>query len=156
MTEYPTERCRRLEPLLSAWLDQSLPRGQRQAIERHLAACAHCRAEVEALRRTVALLRSVPRRTMPAELHAALAAALGGVAGPRSSASGRATALRVAAALLLLWGLLGASAWILGDERVAAPVPVPLDLFVSEHQEPASQLASPAPVYVELREPADR
>jgi hypothetical protein len=45
---------------LSAYIDEQLEADERARVERHLASCAECRAELESLRRTVQLLRSVP------------------------------------------------------------------------------------------------
>jgi anti-sigma factor RsiW len=150
MTERAADRCRRLEPLLSAWLDHSLSRGERAAVDDHLLACPHCRAEVEALRRTVTLLRSAPRRTMPADLQAALSAVLGAGDRPRAEVQGPGGAARVAAALLVLCGLLGASAWMAGADASDSPVAVPLDVFVVDHLERAPGAPAPVPVLVEL------
>jgi predicted anti-sigma-YlaC factor YlaD len=50
----------RLRRRLSEYLDGSLPERQRAAIAEHLPGCASCRGELEALRRTVALLRDLP------------------------------------------------------------------------------------------------
>lgn len=45
---------------LSAYLDGQLAPRERARVEKHLKACAQCRAELETLRHTVALLRMVP------------------------------------------------------------------------------------------------
>jgi anti-sigma factor RsiW len=45
---------------LSAYLDGQLTSRENDRVEKHLATCAQCRADLEALRHTVALLRMVP------------------------------------------------------------------------------------------------
>jgi anti-sigma factor RsiW len=49
--------CTDLTPLLSDLLDGDLPADARAAAEAHLAACAGCRGEYRALRRTVRFVR---------------------------------------------------------------------------------------------------
>ncbi|MBI3966924.1 MAG: zf-HC2 domain-containing protein [Chloroflexi bacterium] len=55
---HPTER-------LSEYLDGGLPAEERVAIDRHLATCADCRAELESLRATVVALRALPTLRAP-------------------------------------------------------------------------------------------
>jgi len=50
---------------LSAYLDGQLTSRETGRIERHLETCAECRAELEALRHTVGLLRMVPEARPP-------------------------------------------------------------------------------------------
>jgi len=50
---------------LSAYLDGELPPGERARVERHLAACADCRRDLETLQETVALVRRVPLVPVP-------------------------------------------------------------------------------------------
>jgi len=50
---------------LSAYLDGRLTSRENDRLERHLATCAQCRADLEALRHTVALLRIVPDARPP-------------------------------------------------------------------------------------------
>ncbi|HEY3079899.1 MAG TPA: zf-HC2 domain-containing protein, partial [Chloroflexota bacterium] len=45
---------------LSAYLDDQLDPDDRARVERHLAGCTDCQAELESLRRTVGMLRMVP------------------------------------------------------------------------------------------------
>ncbi|HXU29591.1 MAG TPA: zf-HC2 domain-containing protein [Thermoanaerobaculia bacterium] len=54
--------------LASAYLDRELPLPERRRLDLHLETCAHCRARLERLRGTVALLRSVPRSAPPVDL----------------------------------------------------------------------------------------
>ena len=51
--------------LLSDYLDNQTSREQRVRIEEHLHSCADCRAELMSLRQTVAVLRALPRVTVP-------------------------------------------------------------------------------------------
>jgi len=53
------------QPNLSAYLDGELSDDQRKRLERHLAACPACKAELASLRHTVALLRRTPVRPIP-------------------------------------------------------------------------------------------
>jgi anti-sigma factor RsiW len=50
---------------LSAFLDGQLTRRERARVERHLQQCATCRADLEALRGTVVLLRTMPQLRPP-------------------------------------------------------------------------------------------
>lgn len=50
---------------LSAYIDGELTAAERSRVERHLAACADCRRDVETLQETVALLRRVPLKPVP-------------------------------------------------------------------------------------------
>jgi len=50
---------------LSAYLDGELKPRQRAVVEKHLKTCAQCRADLESLRHTVALLRMVPTVRLP-------------------------------------------------------------------------------------------
>jgi len=59
-------KCPEARELLSALLDEALSASERQAIEAHLAACAECRRELEALRGTVTLLGRLPPVHAPA------------------------------------------------------------------------------------------
>ncbi len=64
--------CRNASRNLSAYLDQSLPRAERRAINVHLRECAACDSRVQALHRTSALLRELPVETPSHELKTAL------------------------------------------------------------------------------------
>lgn len=55
----------RLMESLSAYLDGALDGAERDALERHLATCETCRAELAELRRVGALLRSLPEPALP-------------------------------------------------------------------------------------------
>ncbi len=51
----------RLRELLSAYVDGQVSASEASRVREHLAACAECRRELEALRATVSLLRSLPQ-----------------------------------------------------------------------------------------------
>ena len=50
----------RAEDLISAYLDQQVTAEEQQFFERHIAACADCRAQLEATRSMVAALKAMP------------------------------------------------------------------------------------------------
>ena len=58
--------CHDARELLSALLDDALGPAERAALEAHVAACADCGRELEALRATVALLGRLPAAHAPA------------------------------------------------------------------------------------------
>jgi anti-sigma factor RsiW len=55
----------RLTEALSAYLDDALDSAERDTLERHLATCETCRAELAGLRRVGALLRALPEPALP-------------------------------------------------------------------------------------------
>jgi predicted anti-sigma-YlaC factor YlaD len=55
----------RVEDLISAYLDQQVTAEERQFFERHIAACANCRAQLDATRSMVAALRAMPSVKAP-------------------------------------------------------------------------------------------
>lgn len=143
-------RCRDVEPLLSAWLDRSLPDAQKTAVDAHLDGCGPCSADAASLQRTMTLLRAVPVRALPPDVRSALlASAVAAVLepGPRP---GRVLSRALVAALALL-GALGGWAWWMGDEGVPPPVTVPIDLYIVDHLQGAQQRAA-GPVLVETRQ----
>jgi anti-sigma factor (TIGR02949 family) len=103
-----TERCEQLRERFSEYLDGELTPEERAALEEHLAACTGCRAELEALRRTVQAVASLPRRTAPEGLAARVAAEIRAeTASPRPKAITVlwARALPIAAMLLIVLGI---------------------------------------------------
>jgi hypothetical protein len=50
---------------LSAYLDRQLPAAEHAALERHVAGCARCTAELAELRQVVTLLRALPTPRVP-------------------------------------------------------------------------------------------
>jgi anti-sigma factor RsiW len=53
---------------ISAFLDGALAAADRTRVDAHLASCAPCSRELDALRHMKLVLSSAPRKTMPAEL----------------------------------------------------------------------------------------
>ena len=61
-------KCENVQEELSAYLDGELEPGEAAALEKHLEGCAACRGELDSLRATVSLVRSLPRAEAPAAL----------------------------------------------------------------------------------------
>lgn len=114
------ERCDE-EALLSAWLDGELGDAERHRIARHVAACASCASDLEALRIVRTQLRSLPERQPPAEL-------VREVAEVRQRA--RTGVALVAAAGVLLLATIAADG---GTEEPPRTVDVPVESFVADH-----------------------
>src|SRR5438445_11778185 len=68
--------CGRTARWLGEYIDGTLPLLRRRAVEAHLRRCNRCRRELEATRRTVALLADLPRRELSAGFEAGLRARL--------------------------------------------------------------------------------
>jgi anti-sigma factor RsiW len=108
--------------VLNDLLDGELPPAMRDAAEAHLAACTACRAEADALRRTIARVRALPQSVPPRrDLRPRGTEARPGVLPLRRGAVPRWAAVLAAAAVLVL--ALGA-AWRLAA-RAPAAVPAP-------------------------------
>ncbi len=60
--------CDRIRGLLSDYLEEELPEGDRAAVAAHLGECPRCTAELAALAETIALLSALPREKAPPEL----------------------------------------------------------------------------------------
>src|SRR5438105_4469633 len=69
-------RCEDVRPLISAGLDGELEADRAARLQAHLASCALCTAEREALTTTVRLLRAIPEEEPPAELRRRIGVAL--------------------------------------------------------------------------------
>jgi anti-sigma factor RsiW len=80
--------CGRAARSLGEYLDGTLPLARRRAVEAHLHACAGCRRELEAMRRTLALLSGLPRRELSEDFDAALQARLEAIKGVGRRVSG--------------------------------------------------------------------
>ncbi len=92
--------CDKAQENLSAYLDGELDPGEAGALKEHLEGCSACSAELESLRSTVALVRSLPRAQAPAVLRQRVMSATGRRAPARRFPG--AVALLTAAALVLV------------------------------------------------------
>ncbi len=93
-------KCNKARENLSAYLDGELNPGEAGALKEHLEGCSACSAELESLRSTVALVRSLPRAQAPAVLRQRVMSATGRRAPARRFPG--AVALLTAAALVLV------------------------------------------------------
>jgi anti-sigma factor RsiW len=59
--------CQELVELITDYLEETLPAGERRRFERHLAICPGCRNYVEQMRITIRTLGHVPPASLPAE-----------------------------------------------------------------------------------------
>ena len=73
-TSGPKRRCTQLVGLLADYVEHQLPPGVHQELERHLARCPRCVAQLESYESTVSLLRSIRDEDLPAELRCTLKA----------------------------------------------------------------------------------
>jgi anti-sigma factor (TIGR02949 family) len=73
-------RCKKAIEQLSAYLDGQLTAPEREAVRSHLAECARCRAELEALERTARALADLPRLQAPSDLRDRVMGKVAGVA----------------------------------------------------------------------------
>lgn len=62
---------------LSEYLDETLPQGEREALDAHLAACAECRATLDELRRVVDRARGLDDRPPSHDLWSGIATRIG-------------------------------------------------------------------------------
>ncbi|MDP6438810.1 MAG: zf-HC2 domain-containing protein, partial [Candidatus Brocadiia bacterium] len=67
-------KCENTKRRLSEYLDGVLPDEEHAAVEAHVAECAGCRTELEALRRTVEAVAGLPHHRAPAGFRARVAA----------------------------------------------------------------------------------
>lgn len=68
--------CEDLMQRTSEYLDEALPPGEREALDRHLATCAGCTRHLRDLLQTIQRLRSLPREPMPSDMKERLREAL--------------------------------------------------------------------------------
>ncbi len=68
--------CRKIEPLLSEYLNNSLSARETLAVDRHLSECNACARLLNEMRQTVSLLASAPRREVSPDFMANLQARL--------------------------------------------------------------------------------
>jgi len=61
---------------VTEYLDEALPPGAKEALERHLAGCASCTRHLQEIRHTIHRLGALPREPMPASMKDRLLQAL--------------------------------------------------------------------------------
>jgi anti-sigma factor RsiW len=146
--------CGRTARSLGEYLDGTLPLARRRAVEAHVHLCAGCRGELEAMRRTLALLAGMPRRELTEDFDTALQARLSELrtAGDRRDrrwfpllparelrAPWPSPLWRLAPAGALAAATLGVVAWRLQPppapmEVGGRPTPAYVQMVVQEHQ----------------------
>ncbi len=115
-------QCRRIENLLSAYLDGELDRDEAWAVENHLSRCSACREEYRSLQATKNVLASLARRSSRSELDRLLAADVGTLA--RDAVNYAVSPRTVAAVVLSIVGLWAASRQLArSDDRLGPPLP---------------------------------
>lgn len=115
MNRYPRAVCAETD-LLSAYLDGELPAAEERAVEKHLAVCGGCRAELEGLRAVVERLHGLQRATPPPVLAEAVARRVAMEPRPRGLLGRVEAALRrlpIEPATLVTFGVVVALAAIL-------------------------------------------
>ena len=65
-------KCKDLVGLLADFVEHHLPQDVHAALERHLAACPRCLAQLKTYQSTVSLLRTIRDEDLPAELRCTL------------------------------------------------------------------------------------
>lgn len=129
--------CKHTGENLSAYLDGELEPREEKALESHLESCKSCRDQLERLRSTVRLVRSLPRAQAPAVLKSRLVAAVGARRPGFRLAS--VPALLTAAALVLVSVL---AVFMLIPHR---HVPSKMTVARTEQARPAAEETSEAP-----------
>lgn len=66
------KKCQELVGLLADFVEQHLPPAVHASLERHLAACPRCVAQLKTYESTVSLLRTIRDEELPAELRCTL------------------------------------------------------------------------------------
>lgn len=112
---------------LSALLDDELDVDEALEVTRHVADCGRCLHELELIREARWALRALPPVEPPREL---LTRTLADPPAPEASPAARARRLLSAAALSI--GLVGATAFMLGNDERGTVAP-PVDVFVADH-----------------------
>jgi anti-sigma factor RsiW len=72
----PKRSCHDLVGLLADFVEHHLPPGVHDELERHLARCPRCVAQVKTYQTTISLLRSIKDEDLPPELRCTLKAFL--------------------------------------------------------------------------------
>ena len=126
-----SKRCESFEHLHSAWVDGELRASERANLGAHLQRCARCRAAIDELRVTSAMLRSLPVRNLVIDVDR------GPVRRRRplvTAAGARMLVLRSAMAAVLVTATLGAAGFLAGAQQPGdRQVAVPVDVFVADH-----------------------
>lgn len=124
--------CESLEHLHSAWVDGELRAGERAKLGAHLQQCARCRATIDELRVTSAMLRSLPVRNLVIDIDRDPAPER---RRPLVTAAGaRMLVARAAVAAVLVTATVGTAAFFAGAEQQGdRQVAVPVDVFVADH-----------------------
>jgi anti-sigma factor RsiW len=68
----PVKKCQELVGLLADFVERHLPPAVHASLERHLAACPRCVAQLKTYESTVSLLRTIRDEELPAELRCTL------------------------------------------------------------------------------------
>jgi predicted anti-sigma-YlaC factor YlaD len=111
--------CREIDDLLDDYVDGTLPEGQFQEVELHLATCESCRKAERGLRRLLAEAAALPREKSPErDLWPEIRAQLGSRAMPGTWLMG----LAAAAALALA---VAGGYFLRGGSGTTAPLPPP-------------------------------
>ncbi len=123
---------------LVPYLDGELPPTEAAEVERHLASCGECRAEIEQLRRGRAALLTLAGATLPSDF-ADQVLNKARLAPQRTASAGLPRLVGLAAGLVLLLGLAGMVGYAIGSgERPGSPSDGP-------SQAPVVAAPSPAP-----------
>jgi anti-sigma factor RsiW len=72
--QQPPRRCTDLVALLADFVERRLPPALHDDLQRHLAACPACEAQLNTYQSTIALLRSLREEDLPRELRCTLKA----------------------------------------------------------------------------------
>ncbi len=112
---------------LSALLDDELDIDEALEVTRHVVRCGRCFRELELVREARWALRALPPVQPPGEL---LPRILADPPGVEVSLAARAVRLLSAAAVSI--GLVGATAFMLGNDEHGTVAP-PVDVFVADH-----------------------
>ncbi len=120
-------KCRRMEVLLSCYLDGELSEAQSRQVSDHLLECSSCAQEYRTLKKNQMVLSSLSRKEVPAELWPAIQQRVGAL--PRGAALTRPTvwrsvrraALLAACLMVAFFFTVVAIGYETPDEAPAAP-----------------------------------
>lgn len=109
-----------VEERLSEYVDNRLPPRERATIEQHIADCATCRASLESLRWTIALVRQVPAPALPRSFTLPVPAPRA----PRVSLAFGLAQFGAALATVLLLAVIGVDVLMQWSGVTGAPMPL--------------------------------